>query len=131
MPVDYLPILYMFLIAIFIAAFALVLPHYLGPYRPNKAKSEVIEAGKLNYGDARRRVPVQYYTVAMIFILFDIEVLFFYPWAVVFGGLKWYGLIQMGIFTLLLVESYLYIRKKGVLEWWTSPQKSPPQKKQN
>lgn len=117
MPVDYLPILILFIIATTIAAASLILPHYLGPRRPNQAKQEVIESGKINYGDARRRVPVQYYMVAMLFIIFDIEVLFLYPWAVLFWDLKWFGLIQVGIFTLLLVESFVYIWKKGVFEW--------------
>ena len=117
MPSDYIPILIFFLVASFIAAFALILPHYLGPRRPNQAKSESIESGKLTYGDARRRVPVQYYMIAMLFILFDIEVLFFYPWAVLFWDLKWYGLAQIGIFALLLIESYIYVWKKGVFEW--------------
>ncbi|HXV97996.1 MAG TPA: NADH-quinone oxidoreductase subunit A, partial [Anaerolineae bacterium] len=84
MPSDYLPILFFVLVSTFIAFVSLVVPHYLGPRRPNKAKSEVVESGKLSYGDARRRVPIQYYMVAMLFILFDIEVLFFYPWAVLF-----------------------------------------------
>lgn len=117
MPADYLPILIFFIISTIIAAVTLILPHYLGPRRPNQAKSETIESGKLAYGDARRRVPIQYYMVAMVFIIFDIEVLFFYPWAVLFWDLKWYGLVQIGIFTILVVESYLYIRKKGVFEW--------------
>ncbi len=117
MPAEYLPILIYLLVAVFIVTAALILPHYLGPYRPNKAKSEVVESGKLAYSDARQRVPVQYYMIAMLFILFDIEVLFFYPWAVLFWDLKWYGLVQIGIFTLLLIESYIYIRKKGALEW--------------
>lgn len=117
MPSDYTPILIFLLVASVIAAITLILPHYLGPHRPNKAKSETIESGKLSYGDARRRVPVQYHMIAMLFILFDIEVLFFYPWAVLFWDLKWYGLAQIGIFSLLLVESYVYIWKKGVLEW--------------
>ena len=117
MPSDYLPILFFVLVSTFIAFVSLLVPHYLGPRRPNKAKSEVIESGKLSYGDARRRVPVQYYMVAVLFILFDIEVLFFYPWAVLFWDLKWYGLIQIGIFTLLLIESYVYVWKKGALEW--------------
>ena len=117
MPSDYTPLLIFFLIASFIAATSLILPHYLGPRRPNKAKSEVIESGKLSYGDARRRVPLQYYVVAMMFILFDIEVLFFYPWAVLFWDLKWFGLIEIGIFAILVLESYVYIWKKGVLEW--------------
>ena len=117
MPSDYIPILIYFVIASFIAAFALIVPHYLGPRRPNKAKLETIESGKLTYGDARRRIPVEYYVVAMLFILFDIEVLFLYPWAVLFWDLKWYGLIQLGIFVFLLVESYVYVWKKGVFEW--------------
>ncbi|RME76758.1 MAG: NADH-quinone oxidoreductase subunit A [Chloroflexi bacterium] len=117
MPSDYVPILIYLLVATFIAAFALVLPHYLGPRRPNPAKSDTIESGKLSYGDARRRVPVQYYIVAMVFILFDIEVLFFYPWAVLFWDLKWYGLVQIAIFAFLLVESYIYIWKKGAFKW--------------
>lgn len=117
MPIDYVPILIFVLIASFIAAVTIILPHYLGPRRPNKAKQEVIESGKLAYGDARRRVPIQYYMVAMLFILFDIEVLFFYPWAVLFWELKWYGLVQIGVFSLLLIESYIYIHKKGAFEW--------------
>ena len=117
LPSDYTPILIYFLVASVLASVSIILPHYLGPFKPNKAKSEVVESGKLNYGDARRKVPVQYYLVAMLFILFDIEVLFFYPWAVLFWDLKWYGLIQIGIFTLLLIESYIYVWKKGALEW--------------
>ena len=117
LPADYIPILIFFIVALILATTTLTLPHYLGPRRPHKAKSEAIESGKLTYGDARRRVPIQYYMIAVLFILFDIEVLFFYPWAVLFWDLQWYGLIQIGIFTLLLVESYLYIRKKGALDW--------------
>jgi len=117
LPVDYLPILILFFVAAFMAVGALALPHFLGPRIPNKAKSEVIESGKLNYGDARRRVPVQYYMIAMLFILFDVEVLFLYPWAVLFWDLKWFGLVQVGIFLFLLIESFVYVWKKGVLEW--------------
>ena len=117
LPIDYLPILLIFLIASILAAVSLVLPHFMGPLRPNKAKSGVIESGKLPYGDARRRVPVLYYKIAMLFIIFDIEVLFLFPYAVLFWDLKWFGLIQVGIFSLLLVESLVYVWKKGVLEW--------------
>ncbi len=117
MPIDYLPIFIMMVVAIVMAVAALVLPHFLGPRIYNKAKQETIESGKLNYGDARRRVPVQYYMIAMLFILFDVEVLFLYPWAVLFWDLKWFGLIQVGIFLLLLIESFAYVWKKGVLEW--------------
>jgi NADH-quinone oxidoreductase subunit A len=117
LPVEYLPILLLFVIASLIAAVSLILPHYIGPRRPNKVKSGVIESGKIPYGDARRRVPVLYYVIAMLFIIFDIEILFLYPWAVLFWDLKWFGLIQIGIFTLLLVESLVYVWKKGVLKW--------------
>ena len=117
MQLDYLAILILFGVATVMAVGALALPHFLGPRIYNKAKQEVIESGKLNYGDARRRVPVQYYMIAMLFILFDIEVLFLYPWAVLFWDLKWFGMIQVGIFVLLLIESFVYVWKKGVLEW--------------
>jgi NADH-quinone oxidoreductase subunit A len=117
LPVEYLPILLLFVIASLIAVVSLILPHYMGPRRPNKVKSGVIESGKIPYGDARRRVPVLYYVIAMLFIIFDIEILFLYPWAVLFWDLKWFGLIQIGIFTLLLVESLVYVWKKGVLKW--------------
>ncbi len=117
MPIDYLPILILLIVSLVIAVGGLLMPHFIGPKIYNQAKQEVIESGKLNYGDARRRVPVQYYLVAMLFILFDIEVLFLYPWAVLFWDLKWFGLIQAGIFILLLVESFVYVWKKGVLEW--------------
>jgi NADH-quinone oxidoreductase subunit A len=116
-PIDYLPILIMFIVAAVLAIGALVTPHFLGPKIFNQAKQETIESGKLNYGDARRRVPVQYYMVAMLFILFDIEILFLYPWAVLFWDLKWFGMAQAGLFLLLLIESFVYVWKKGVLEW--------------
>lgn len=117
MLIEYLPLLIFVGVAVFMATFALVLPHFLGPYLPNKAKSEVVESGKLAYGDARRKVPVQYYTTAMLFILFDIEVLFFYPWAVAFWDLKWYGIMAMSIFSLLLVIGFVYEWQKGAMEW--------------
>jgi NADH-quinone oxidoreductase subunit A len=116
-PIDYLPILIYIIVAALIVTITLVLAHYLGPHRPTKVKLEVIESGKLTYGSARRRIPVQYYVIAMLFILFDIEVLFFYPWAVLFWDLKWFGLAEMGVFFALLLIGYIYIWKKGAMEW--------------
>jgi hypothetical protein len=72
---------------------------------------------KIPYGDARRKVPVHYFKVAMIFILFDLEVVFFYPWAVLFRKLRLFGLIEMAIFILILLIGYIYVWKKGALEW--------------
>ena len=98
MPQDYLTILLLILVAGGFAAVAMIVPYYLGPRKPNAAKEETYESGKLPYGDARRQVPIQYYMVAMLFMMFDIEVVFLYPWAVVFKQLGLFGLIEMGIF---------------------------------
>ena len=117
MPVDYLPILILILASAAFAVLALVVPFYLGPRNPNDVKSDTYESGKLPYGDARRRVPVHYYMVAMLFMMFDIEVVFLYPWAVAFRQLKLFGLIEMGVFIAILLIGYVYIWKKGALEW--------------
>ncbi len=117
MPADYLPILIMIVVAAGFALIALVVPYYLGPRHPNSVKSDTYESGKLPYGEARRKVPVHYYMVAMLFMMFDIEVVFFYPWAVIFRQLKLFGLIEMGIFVLILLIGYVYVWKKGALEW--------------
>ncbi len=117
MPADYLPILILLVVSALFAVVALVVPFYLGPRNPSTTKSDTYESGKLPYGDARRRVPVHYYMVAMLFMMFDIEVVFFYPWAVIFRQLKLFGLIEMGVFVLILLIGYVYVWKKGALEW--------------
>jgi len=117
MPIDYLPILVFFVIAGLFGAVAIIVPTQLGPHRPIPAKLEAYESGKLPYGDARRKVPVHYYKIAMLFILFDLEVVFFYPWAVLFRQLKLFGLIEMGVFILVLLIGYVYVWKKGALDW--------------
>lgn len=117
MPVEYLPILVFFVIAGLFGIVALVVPALLGPHRPTPTKLKAYESGKIPYGDARRKVPVHYFKVAMIFILFDLEVVFFYPWAVLFRKLRFFGLIEMAIFILVLLIGYVYVWKKGALEW--------------
>lgn len=117
MPIDYLPILVFFVIAGLFALVALVVPAFLGPRRPTLDKLKPYESGKVPYGDAWRKVPVHYYKVAMLFILFDLEVVFFYPWAVLFRKLKLFGLIEMGVFIVILLVGYVYVWKKGALEW--------------
>ncbi|OGO43697.1 MAG: hypothetical protein A2Z04_07535 [Chloroflexi bacterium RBG_16_57_9] len=69
------------------------------------------------YGQAMRRMPVRFYLIATLFILFDIEVVFLYPWAIVFRQLAWFGLIEMMVFLLILIVGYVYVWKKGALEW--------------
>ena len=113
MPVEYFPILVIFVLAGLLAAIALILPALLGPRKPTPAKQEPYESGKVPYGDGRRKMPIHYYKIAMLFIIFDLEVVFFYPWAVVLRQLRLFGLIEMAIFFALLVIGYVYEWKKG------------------
>jgi NADH-quinone oxidoreductase subunit A len=117
MALDYLPLLILISVAGLIAVIAIALPSFLGPKNPNKMKQEPIESGMIPFADARRRFPVQYYMVALMFILFDIEIIFLYPWAVSLNKLKVFGLIEMGVFLSILLIGYAYVWKKGAFEW--------------
>ena len=117
MSLDYIPLLVLFLLAGVFSAIAIVVPSVLGPKRPTKTKLAPVESGMIPFHDAHRRFPVQYYVVAVLFILFDIEVIFLYPWAVLLGQLKLFGLIEMGVFLLLLLVGYVYAWRKGALDW--------------
>ncbi|HEU5102826.1 MAG TPA: NADH-quinone oxidoreductase subunit A [Roseiflexaceae bacterium] len=117
MLVDYVPILVMFLVAVFIAVFVIVLSGLLGPQRPTKRKLLPYESGMEPIGSAQRRFPIKFNLVAMIFILFDIEVIFFFPYALVYRRLGIPGLIEMGVFMLVLLLGLLYIWKRGALQW--------------
>jgi len=114
---PFLPILITFLTAGVIVAALLLLSQWVGPKRPNPAKSQPFEAGNPPTGDARIRFSVKFYLVAMLFLIFDIEVVFFYPWAILFRQLGLFGLIEMGIFLSVLVIGFVYVWKKGALEW--------------
>ncbi|MCX7851562.1 MAG: NADH-quinone oxidoreductase subunit A [Caldilineales bacterium] len=114
---DYLPLLVLFVIAGAFAAIAIIIPTVLGPRNPNKMKQEPIESGMIPFGPAWRRFPVQYYMVAMLFIIFDVEVIFFYPWAVILNKLGLFGLIEMGVFLGILLIGYFYVWRKGAFEW--------------
>ncbi len=117
MPIDYLPILVMFVVVAAFAAIALVLSALTGPRHPSAAKLAPYESGMTPIGSARRRIPIKFYLTAVLFILFDIEIIFFYPWAVLFRQLQWFGLIEMGTFALVLVVGYVYIWRKGGFNW--------------
>jgi NADH-quinone oxidoreductase subunit A len=116
MPTEYLPILVIIALAGLFGVIAVAVPSFLGPRVPGAAKSETYESGKLPYGDARRKMPIHYYKVAMLFIIFDLEVVFFYPWAVMLRQLRLFGLIEMGVFLGLLLIGYFYEWKKGGLD---------------
>jgi NADH-quinone oxidoreductase subunit A len=114
---QYLPLAILFILAILLAGFVVVLGHAFGPRRPTARKSQPYESGMTPIGPGTRRIPVRFYLVAVLFILFDIELIFFFPWAVVFRQLGLFGLIEMLIFILILLVGYVYAWKKGALEW--------------
>src|SRR6266498_952131 len=102
------------------AGFALIsvlLSSVLGPRKPSPEKSAPYECGMPPVGDARERHSVKFYLVAMIFLLFDIEVAFLYPWAVALRSLGWSGFVQILTFFLILLVGYTYVWRKGVLDW--------------
>jgi NADH-quinone oxidoreductase subunit A len=102
------------------AGFAVVmigLSVLLGPRNPTPEKLAPYECGMPAVGDARERQSVKFYLVAMIFLLFDIEVAFLYPWALAIRDLRWVGLIQIVVFFALLLTGFVYIWRKGVLDW--------------
>lgn len=117
MPEGYLPILVMIVIAGAFAAIALAVSALLGPRRHNAAKGEPYESGILPFGDAKRRFPVQFYMVAVLFILFDVEVILMYPWAVAARKLGLFGLIEMFIFIAILLVGFIYAWKNDAFKW--------------
>lgn len=119
---DYLPIALMFLVAVGFAAGNVLLSQLVGQHKATRTKTMPYECGKDPVGSARERFSVKFYLVAMIFILFDIELIFLLPWAVVFKSFATNGLgtliyVEMMTFVVLLLVGYVYIRKKGILEW--------------
>ena len=117
MLIDYLPIGILAVLATLFAGGNIVLSRILGPRRPNPEKLSPYECGMAPVGTARERFSVKFYLVAMFFIIFDMEIVFLYPWAVVFQQLKLFGLAAMGTFFLILSVGYFYAWKKGGLEW--------------
>ncbi len=114
---EYLPILLFLAVSTVVGIALLVLGKLLGPKRPDAAKLSPYECGFEAFEDARVQFDVRYYLVAILFIAFDLEIAFVFPWAVIFRSLGLLGLIEMGIFLGLLVLGFVYIWKKGALEW--------------
>jgi NADH-quinone oxidoreductase subunit A len=114
---EYLPIVILFALATLLAGLLVLLGHAFGPRRPTARKLMPYESGMIPIGPGTRRMPIRFYLVAVLFILFDIEVVFFFPWAVVFRQLKLFGLVEMFIFIAILLVGYVYAWKKGALEW--------------
>jgi NADH-quinone oxidoreductase subunit A len=114
---NYLPLLLHFVIAFGIAVAIVVLSWLIGQHKPNRAKLSPYECGVAPLGDARSRFSVKFYLVAMLFILFDVEAVFLYPWAVILRDLKMFGFWEMLVYILIVLVGLFYVWKKGVLDW--------------
>ena len=117
---DYLPLLITIALGAFIAALLVVLSWILGPKHLTKEKLMPYECGVDPIGNARERFPVKFYLIAMLFVIFDIETIFLYPWAVTFkSGVvsKMFELGEMVVFIVILFVGYVYVWKRGALEW--------------
>ena len=113
----YFPVLLQALIAMALAAGLLTVSYLLGKRVRNRVKDIPYESGMIPTGDARERFSVKFYLVGMLFILFDIEAIFLYPWVVVYRELKMFGFVEMLIFVVLILYGFFYIWKKGALDW--------------
>ncbi len=117
MLIKYVPVLFLLVFAIFFAVFAVFFSHILGPKRVNPVKAAPYECGMITLGPTHQTIPIKYYIIAMLFLIFDLEVIFLYPWAVVFRKLGLFGFVEMMIFIFVLLVGFIYVWKKGALEW--------------
>ena len=114
---DYLPILVMLVLGILFAFGSFVASTFLAPRRPNAAKSAPYECGIVPEIEPPERFPVRFYLVAMLFIVFDIEIVFLYPFAMVFRRMEIFGLVEMGLFLLAVLVAYAYVLSSGAIDW--------------
>ena len=117
MLLHYIPVLLLVGAAIFFACFAVTASALLGPRRDDQTKAAPYECGMPTLGPTHQAVPIKYYIIAMLFLVFDLEVVFLYPWAVVFRELKVAGFVEMMIFVFILLVGFIYVWKKGALNW--------------
>ena len=114
----YLPILFLVILSTLFAVASMLVAARLSPKRWTPEKLQPYESGIVPEDtDDRERFPVKFYLTAMLFIIFDIETVFLYPWAVAYGDLGLFGLIEMGVFMALLLGAYVYVWKRGALDW--------------
>ena len=114
---DYLPLVVFLGVSAFIGLALLVAPFLVAFKQPSPEKLSAYECGFNAFDDARMKFDVRFYLVAILFIIFDLEVAFLFPWAITFGGLGWYGFWSMMIFLAVLTVGFVYEWKKGALEW--------------
>lgn len=116
-PIDFIPILLTFIVAAGFVVTTMIVTHILGPKRHSKIKQDGFECGIESKGNARIPFSIKYFLVAILFVLFDVEVIFMYPWAVNFKELHLQGLVAMGMFITFFLIGFFYIMKKGALKW--------------
>lgn len=116
-PIDYLPIVLMFIVALGFVVTTMLASHWLGPKRKTKIKLDSFECGIETQGNARMPFAIKYFLVAILFVLFDIEVVFMYPWAVNFKELGMVGVIEVFSFVALLLVGFYYMLSKKALKW--------------
>jgi NADH-quinone oxidoreductase subunit A len=114
---SWLLILLLMVLAVGFGGVSVLLSRVLGPRNPTPEKMAPYECGMPAVGDARERQSIKFYVIAMIFLLFDIEVAFLYPWALALRSLGWSGYVQVVLFTAVLCAGYVYVWKKGALDW--------------
>jgi NADH-quinone oxidoreductase subunit A len=117
LPINYLPIIFQMLVAVGFVVTTMFVTHKIGPKRETKDKLTPFESGIKVIGNARTPISIKYFLVAILFVLFDVEVIFMYPWAVNFKALGSQGMIEMFIFMATLLLGFIYIIKKGALDW--------------
>ena len=113
----YVPLLIHLLVALGLACVIVLLSTLVGQHKKNKVKMSPYECGMPPQGDARSRFSVKFYLVAMLFILFDVEAVFLYPWAILLKELKMFGFWEMMVYVAIVLVGFFYIWKKGVLDW--------------
>jgi NADH-quinone oxidoreductase subunit A len=113
----YAPLLIQFLAAMGLSAAIILLSALVGRHRPTREKEQPYECGIRPTGDAREPFSVHFYLVALVFILFDIEAIFLYPWALVYRELRTFGFVEMLLYIFILLAGYIYLWKKGALDW--------------
>lgn len=114
---DWSPILIFSILVVGFAAVSMILPRIFAVRKPSGVKLEPYESGMQPVGTARERFSIQFYLIAMLFLLFDVEAIFLFPWAVVYRGLGMFGFFEMLVFIGVILAGFVYVWKKGALEW--------------
>jgi NADH-quinone oxidoreductase subunit A len=118
--IDYLPIAIMLALAAGFVTVSLVVSRFFSPSNPTPEKLAPYECGILPETEPSQRFPVKFYLVAMLFVIFDVEIIFLFAWASRFNDLGWYGIAAVGVFTFFVLETLVYVWKRGALDWYVS-----------